>query len=366
MAADFGFVVHAAEANAHEFAVHGARDRLAERSFADAGRTDEAQDRRLAVRREFPHGEIFDDPPLDLVEIVVVLVEDAPRFGDVDRLLLGQRPRQLDQPVEIAAHHAVFAGRFRHALQPAQFLARLLLDLLRHFGVGDGLVELGHFGGLALLAFAELALDRRHLLAQQRLALTLVERGLGLPADLLRQPQHLDAVRQQPQHLVHARRDIDRLEDLLLLFRLHVHIGDRQIGERRRRLDRLDRGEQIGRRLRQQLDCFQRLRLQIDETRLDLGRAGIRLGNLQHARDQERPAAEILDDLESLLALADQVMRAVRRGDVAHDIGERAHAMHVDRRRIVDLGGHAATGCRPGADRAPPAGRPQSTSGGRA
>ena len=138
------------------------------------------------------------------------------------------------------------------------------------FGVGDGLVELGHFGGLALLAFAQLALDRRHLLAQQRLALTLVERGLGLPADLLRQPQHLDAVRQQPQHLVHARRNIDRLQDLLLLFRLHVHVGDGEIRKRGRTLDRLDRGQKLGRRLRQQLNCFQRLRLQIDEPRLDL------------------------------------------------------------------------------------------------
>ena len=201
----------------------------------------------------------------------MVLVEDAPRLGDVDRLLLGQRPRQFDQPVEIGAHHAVFAGRFGHALQPAQFLARLLLDLLRHAGLGDRLVELGHFGGLALLAFAELALDRRHLLAQQHLALALVERGLGLPADLLRQPQNLDAVREQPRDLVHARGDVDRLEDLLLLVRLDVHVGDREIGERRRRLDRLDRGEQIRRRLRQQLDRLERLRLQIDEARLDLG-----------------------------------------------------------------------------------------------
>ena len=180
MAADFRLVVHAAETDADEFAAHGARDRLAERGLADAGRPDEAQDRRLALRRELAHGEIFDDPPLDLVEVVMVLVEDAPRLDDVDRLLLRQRPRQLDQPIEISAHHAVFAGGFRHALQPAQFLARLVLDLLRHAGIGDRLFEFGDLGGLALLALAELPLNRRHLLAQQHLALTLVERRLGL------------------------------------------------------------------------------------------------------------------------------------------------------------------------------------------
>ena len=59
------------------------------------------------------------------------------------------------------------------------------------------LLELGDLGRLAFLALAELLLDRGHLLAQQHLALTLVERGLGLLADLRRQPQHLDALRQQ-------------------------------------------------------------------------------------------------------------------------------------------------------------------------
>ncbi len=338
MAADFRLVVHAAKRHTHEFPAHGARDRLAERGLADARRADKAEDRRLALRRELAHGEILDDPPFDLVEIVMVLVEDAAGFDDVDRLRFGQRPRQFDQPVEIAAHHAVFAGRFRHALQPAQFLARLLLDFFGHAGIGDRLVELGHLGGLAFLAFAELALDRRHLLAQQDFTLALVERDLGLPADLLRQAQDFDAVGEEPRDFVHARGNVDGLEDFLFLLGLHVHIGDRQIGERRRAVDRLNRGEQIGRRLRQELDGFERLRLQIDEARLDLGGLGIRLRELQHARDEERPAAEIFNDLEALLALADQMMRAVRPGDIAHDIGQRAHAVHVDRGRLGDLG----------------------------
>ena len=338
VAADFRLVVDAAERHAHELAAHGARDRLAERGLADAGRTDEAQDRRLALRRELAHGEIFDDAPLDLFQIIVVLVEDAARFGDVDRLLLGQSPRQFDQPVEIGAHHAVFAGGFRHALQPAQFLARLILDLLRHLRVGNGLVELGHFGGLALFAFAELLLNRRHLLAQHGLALALVERRLGLLADLLRQPQDLDAVREQPRDLVHAGGDVDRLQDLLLLLRLDVHVAGRQIGERRRGIDRLDGGEQVLRHLRQELNRLHGLRLEVHEARLDLRPAHGGFGNLQHARDHERPAGQILDDLKALFALADEMIGAVRRREVAHDIGDGAHAMHVDRRRIGDFG----------------------------
>ncbi len=81
------------------------------------------------------------------------------------------------------------------------------------------------------------------------------------------------------------------------------------------------------------------MRFEIDEPRLDFGRTDLRLGDTQYAGDQERPAGEIFSDLKALLALADEMMTAVGRRDVAHDIGQRAHAVHVDRSRIFDLGG---------------------------
>ena len=143
----------------------------------------------------------------------------------------GRVPRQLDQPVEIGAHHAVFGRGFRHAFEATQLAARLFLDVLRHLGLGDGLAELGHLGALAGVALAQLLLNRGHLLAQQNLALAFVERGLGLAANLLRQPQHLDAMREQPRHLVDARADIDRLQDFLLLLGRDIHGSRREIGE---------------------------------------------------------------------------------------------------------------------------------------
>src|SRR5262249_16323091 len=142
MAADFRLVVDAAKADADKFAVHRPRDRLAERSLADAGWTDEAEDRRLALRGKLAHGEKFDDPPLDLGRLVWAPAGERPGLPVIDRLPPRQFPRQFDEPVEIGAHHAVFAGRFGHALQPPQFLACLVLDFLRHADVADGLVEL--------------------------------------------------------------------------------------------------------------------------------------------------------------------------------------------------------------------------------
>src|SRR6185312_2214749 len=85
VAADFCFVVHAAEALMDERAAEGARDRLAERGLADAGRTEETQDRldaRLALvafAAKTANREVIEDAVLDSVEIEVIFVEDAPR-----------------------------------------------------------------------------------------------------------------------------------------------------------------------------------------------------------------------------------------------------------------------------------------------
>ena len=92
VAADLRLVVHAAQAHAHELAPGRLGDALAERGLADAGRADEAQDRALARGIELAHREVLEDALLDLVEAVVVLVEDAPRLGDVDRGLGAGRP----------------------------------------------------------------------------------------------------------------------------------------------------------------------------------------------------------------------------------------------------------------------------------
>ena len=213
---------------------------------------------------------------------------------------------------------------------------RLVLHLLGHARLQDRLAELGDLG-LALLAFPKLAADGRQLLAQQHLAVALVERRLGLPADLVRQAQHLDALGEQVGHLVHAGGYVDGLQDLLLLLHLEIHVGGGEVGELRRRGDGLDAGEQIGRHLRQQFQGLHRLALQVEEAGLDLGAVRLGLRNAHDARHQERPAVEELDHVEALLALAGEMVRAVLRGDVAHQIGDAADPVHVGRAWLLDL-----------------------------
>src|SRR5690606_24631141 len=192
--ANLRLVVHAAQACAHELEPDRPRDALAERRLAYARRADEAQDRAAAFRIELAHGEVLEDAPLDLLEAVVVLVEDLAGLRDVDLLRVELRPRQRDEPVEIRADHRALGRRLRHHFEPAQLLHGLLVRLFRHLGLLDRLAQLLDLGVLGILA--ELALDRAHLLAQQVLALALLELLLRLLADLAGQPEHLDAMRE--------------------------------------------------------------------------------------------------------------------------------------------------------------------------
>ena len=337
MAADLRLVVHAPQADPRELAAHGAGDRLAERGLADAGRPDEAQDRRLAFGRQLAHRQILDDALLDLLQAVVIRIEDAACLGDVDVLRLGRRPGQLDQRVEVGADHAVFGRRLGRTHQAAQFLARRGLDLGRHPGLDDRLLEVGQV--LLVGAFvAQLALDGSHLLAQQHLALARVERGLGLPADLGRQAQDFQAMGQKLGNLVEPRHQVGGLEDVLLLRRRGVEIGDGEVGQHAGRAGRLHGLAQLRRHARQQVEDFAHLLLQHVEACLDLRRGRGRLGEMQAPGQQERVAFDELGNAEALDALADQVMAALGAGDVAHDVGDRADAVEVVRPGIVLLG----------------------------
>ena len=223
MAADFGLVVHAAEADAYERLAHRAGDRLPQRSLADAGRTREAEDGRFALGRELAHGQIFDDARLDLLESEMILVEDPACFGDVDGLLRRNGPRELDEPVQIRPDHSGLARGLGHPFVSAELLLRLAVHLGGHLRLRDGFRQFGDFLRLAV-AFAELALDGRHLFPQDRFALALVERGFGLLTNLVGEAQHLEALGQELRDLFHPFRDVDRLKDLLLLLRFDVEV----------------------------------------------------------------------------------------------------------------------------------------------
>ena len=274
MAADLRLVAHAAQRHAHELAVGGPGDRLAERGLAHAGRADQAQDRRLQLVDALLHREVLDDALLDLLEAVVIGVEDLDRLGEVLADLALLLPRQPDQRVDEVAHDRRLGRHRRHHLELLQLRHRLGFGLLRHPGGLDLLLHLVEVG--VLVALAQLLLDRLDLLVQVVLALALLHLALDAAADALLDLQDVDFAFQQAQQVLEALADVDHLQDFLLLLQLQRQVRGDGIGQAAAVVDAGHRGQDLRRDLLVELDVLVELREQRAAHRLDLvGAAGL-------------------------------------------------------------------------------------------
>ena len=94
------------------------------------GRADEAEDLAGRVVAELRHREVLDDPVLDLLEVVVILVEHLARARRDRGCRSSSGPRQRRDPVEVRADDAVLGRGGGQALEPAELAHRRLLDLL--------------------------------------------------------------------------------------------------------------------------------------------------------------------------------------------------------------------------------------------
>ena len=174
------------------------------------------QDRAARLRVELAHGEELEDPLLDLLEAVVVLVEHLARVLEVE-VVLGRRvPRQRRDPLQVRADDAVLGGRRRQVLQPRELAVGLLARVLGQLDRGELLAQLVGLGG-GLVELAELLLDRLELLAQDELALRAVHVGLDLVLDLRADRDDLELACERLGQAAQPARDVDLLEQRLLL-----------------------------------------------------------------------------------------------------------------------------------------------------
>ena len=246
MAADLGLVADAAERHADELASGRARDRLADRRLAGAGRADEREDRAgalvvldAALLAELRDGDVLDDAVLHVVEARVVGVEHLARVLGIEPLLGALAPRDGEQPVEVVADHGRLGRLVAHALEPRELLVGLLEHVLGHLGLGDLRAVLLDDRALVL---AELLADRVELAAQDVLALLLLDAGLDV---LLDAPAHLhesEALALQLEGELEPLTHVDGLEQLHLLLEGQVGRVAGGVGERAGLGDRADEG----------------------------------------------------------------------------------------------------------------------------
>ena len=119
VAADFRFVLNAAETHADEFSAKRSRDRLRNARFTNAGRSDETQNRGFHAPRQFQNGEIFRDALFDFFKTVMIGIEHLHTVFQVFGVFRFFRPRQGQYLIEVACDDGVFrrrAGHFAHAM----------------------------------------------------------------------------------------------------------------------------------------------------------------------------------------------------------------------------------------------------------
>ena len=138
------------------------------------------------------------------------------------------------------------------------------------------------------------------------------------------------------QHLVETLLDVDRLQHVLLFRRRSVDDAGDEVGERGGGIEVVDRRRHLGGHVRQQLHRLAGALAQQVDAGLDLRRQDLGDADLLDPRDQERKAGEEFDDAEAAHALADHMMGAVGRGDVAQDARDRSDRVQLLGLRVLD------------------------------
>ncbi len=129
-------------------------------------------------------------------------------------------------------------------LEPLDLIERLGFDLLRHAGFFDRCAQLlgERFLGRPL---AQLLLDRADLLAQEVLALLLVETGLSVGDDGVAKRQHHQPLFDDHADCPEAIKRVERFHDLLALERRELRRDGDEVGQMPGLLDPLEHRQHI-------------------------------------------------------------------------------------------------------------------------
>jgi hypothetical protein len=184
-------------------------------------------------------------------------------------------------------------------------------------------------------AFAELLLDRLHLLVQVVLALAFLHLALHPAADAFLDLEDVDLALELREQVLEARLDLEHLENLLLLLELERQVRGDGVGEAPGFLDAGERRQDLGRNLLVQLHVLVKLGDQRPAHGLDLGhitRIGRHRGRLGHVM-----TALIVDllDARALAALHQHLYRAVGQLQHLQNVGNAADLVQVLGGRLI-------------------------------
>src|SRR5215475_313057 len=105
MTANLSFIAHSAETDPHKFPAQRVRNRLTQTRFAYARWPEKTEDCAVSLRIQFPHGQIFDQPPLNFFQIVVIAIKDLLRLIEIEIVLTQFVPWQIGNNLDVTHDH---------------------------------------------------------------------------------------------------------------------------------------------------------------------------------------------------------------------------------------------------------------------
>ncbi len=108
MPLDFGFVAHAAHAEAIEWAAQRFGDGLANAGLAHPWRAHQQHDRATDLAFPCPNGQKLEDTFLDIVQPRMMLVEQLAGVLEVELVVPVDTPGQGCRPLQVVSGHGVF------------------------------------------------------------------------------------------------------------------------------------------------------------------------------------------------------------------------------------------------------------------
>src|SRR5215831_9878947 len=105
MTANLRFISHSTETDPHKLATERIGDRLTQAGFAYAGRPEKTENRAVSLRIEFPHCQIFDQPPLNFFQIVVIAIKHLLRLIEIEIVITQFVPWQIGNNLDVTHDH---------------------------------------------------------------------------------------------------------------------------------------------------------------------------------------------------------------------------------------------------------------------
>ena len=171
------------------------------------------------------HGQVLQHPLLDAPKTIVVFVQHACGVMDVQPVLGVLPPGQAEHGVDVGARDVGLGGHRAHQAELAQLLEQPLGGLIRQGLVADARLQLMQLVP-ELVLFAELLLDRLHLLVQVVLLLALLHLILDPALDLLFDLQDFDFALDELVDSLQAGSGVGLFQELLAVLELEVELSD--------------------------------------------------------------------------------------------------------------------------------------------